>query len=66
MPGMVTAVWVKEGEDVQRGQELVRMESMKMESGIPSPRDGRVEKILVAPGATVQTGDVLITFAPDA
>jgi propionyl-CoA carboxylase alpha chain len=65
MPGMITAVWVKEGEDVQRGQELVRMESMKMESGIPSPRDATVEKILVAPGATVQTGDVLITFAAD-
>jgi propionyl-CoA carboxylase alpha chain len=65
MPGMITAVWVKEGEDVQRGQELVRMESMKMESGIPSPRDGRVEKILVAPGANVQTDDVLVTFAAD-
>ncbi len=65
MPGRITAVCVKEGELVQRGQELVRMESMKMETGIPSPRDGKVEKILVAPGAIVETDDVLITFAPD-
>jgi len=65
MPGMITAVCVSEGDHVQRGQELVRMESMKMETGIASPRDGKVEKILVAPGAIVETDDVLITFAPD-
>jgi propionyl-CoA carboxylase alpha chain len=65
MPGMISAVWVKEGEHVRRGQELVRMESMKMETDIASPRDGQVEKILVAPGANVEADDVLITFAPD-
>ena len=65
MPGMITAVWVKEGEHVRRGQELVRMESMKMETDIASPRDGKVEEILVAPGANVESDDVLITFAPD-
>jgi propionyl-CoA carboxylase alpha chain len=65
MPGMITAVWVKEGDQVQRGQELVRMESMKMETGIASPRDGKVEKILVGPGAIVETDDVLIAFVPD-
>jgi len=66
MPGMITAVWVREGEHVRRGQELVRMESMKMETDIASPRDGKVEEILVVPGANVETEDVLITFAPDA
>ena len=65
MPGMITAVCVREGDHVQRGQELVRMESMKMETGIASPRDGKVEKILVAPGAIVETDDILISFAPD-
>ena len=65
MPGMITAVWVKEGEPVRRGQGLVRMESMKMETDIASPRDGKVEEILVAPGANVETDDVLITFASD-
>jgi len=66
MPGMVTSIWVKEGEDVQRGQELVRMESMKMESAIASPCNGKVEKILVEPGANVETDDVLITFVAEA
>ena len=66
MPGMITVVWVKEGEHVRRGQALVRIESMKMETDIASPRDGKVEEILVAPGATVETDEVLIAFAADA
>lgn len=65
MPGMTGAVWVKEGEHVRRGRELVRMESIKMETDIASPRDGQVEKILAEPGANVEADDVLITFAPD-
>ncbi|MBI4965661.1 MAG: acetyl-CoA carboxylase biotin carboxylase subunit [Desulfomonile tiedjei] len=63
MPGLVVAVCVEEGAYIHRGDELVRMESMKMESGIASPRDGYVEKILVKPGQTVETDDTLLTFA---
>ena len=62
MPGMVVAVCVSEGSYVRRGDELVRMESMKMESGIASPVDGLVEKILVQPGQTVETDETLLTF----
>jgi propionyl-CoA carboxylase alpha chain len=62
MPGLVTAVCVEPGAYVRRGQELVRMESMKMESGIASPCDGQVEKILVQPGQAVETDDVMIKF----
>jgi propionyl-CoA carboxylase alpha chain len=62
MPGLVVAVCVEEGAYVHRGDELLRMESMKMESGIASHRDGYVEKILVQPGQTVETDDVLLTF----
>jgi propionyl-CoA carboxylase alpha chain len=66
MPGMITSIGVKEGDDVQRGQELVRMESMKMESAIASPCDGKVEKILIEPGANVESDDILITFVAEA
>ncbi len=64
MPGMVVEVTVTEGAYVRRGQELLRMESMKMESGIASPRDGLVEKVLVKVGQAVETDDVLLTFGP--
>jgi propionyl-CoA carboxylase alpha chain len=63
MPGLVVAVCIEEGAYVHRGDELVRMESMKMESGIASPRDGYVEKILIKPGQAVETDDTLLTFA---
>lgn len=62
MPGLVTAVCVEQGAYVRRGQELVRMESMKMESGVASPCDGQVEKILVHSGQAVETDDVMMTF----
>ncbi|MFH0823163.1 MAG: biotin carboxylase N-terminal domain-containing protein [Pseudomonadota bacterium] len=63
MPGLLTAVLVKEGMEVRSGQELIRMESMKMESGIASPRDGVVKAVPVKPGQAVETDDVLVVFA---
>ena len=63
MPGLVVAVSVTEGTYVRRGQELLRMESMKMESGIASPRDGLVEEVLLKQGQAVETDDVLLRFS---
>lgn len=63
MPGLITSVYVGEGEYVRRGQELVRMESMKMETGIPSPTDGVVERVLVQTGQTVDIDEALVVFA---
>ena len=62
MPGLITSIDVKEGAHVRKGQELVRMESMKMETGVAAPIDGQVDKILAQPGQTVETDEVLITF----
>ncbi len=62
MPGLVVAVNIAEGTFVRRGQELLRIESMKMESGIASPGDVLVEKIHVTPGQAVETDEVLMVF----
>ncbi len=66
MPGLVTAVNVKEGDYVRKGQELIRLESMKMESSVASPCEGTVERIMVSPGQTVDTDEVLILFGSPA
>jgi propionyl-CoA carboxylase alpha chain len=66
MPGMVVAIQVKKGERVYRGQDLVSIESMKMETFVASPSDGLVEKIHVTPGQAVETGDILIQLTIDA
>ncbi len=62
MPGLITAVCVDEGAQVRKGQELMRMESMKMESGVASPVDGQIDEICVKPGQAVETDEVLLKF----
>jgi propionyl-CoA carboxylase alpha chain len=63
MPGLVVAVAVQQGDRVYAGQVLLTLESMKMESGVPSPRDGEIGEILVQSGQPVEAGDVLVRFA---
>jgi len=62
MPGLILDIKVKKGDWVYRGQDLVIIESMKMESGVSSPCDGEVKAVHVQAGQTVETGDVMITF----
>ncbi|MDZ7696364.1 MAG: biotin/lipoyl-containing protein [Deltaproteobacteria bacterium] len=62
MPGLILDIKVNKGEWVYRGQDLVTIESMKMESGVSSPCDGEVKEIHVRAGQTVETGDIMINF----
>lgn len=62
MPGMVVDVQAKKGERVFRGQTLVILESMKMESNVASPVDGIVAEVRVAAGQAVESGELLIKF----
>jgi len=62
MPGLIVETKVKPGDRVFRGQELVILESMKMESAVASPCDGLVESVEAKSGDAVETGTVLITF----
>jgi propionyl-CoA carboxylase alpha chain len=63
MPGLVVDVLCQEGDRVYPGQVLLVLESMKMESGVASPRDGAVGEVLVRKGQAVEAGDVLIRFS---
>jgi propionyl-CoA carboxylase alpha chain len=62
MPGMIVDVKVKPDDRVFKGQELITIESMKMESSVASPCDGKVEAVNVKPGDAVETGIVLMSF----
>jgi pyruvate dehydrogenase E2 component (dihydrolipoamide acetyltransferase) len=59
----IVAVLVHEGDVIQEDAPLLEVETDKAQVEIPSPLGGRVEKIHVAPGQTVQVGAVLVTFA---
>ncbi|MFQ5908181.1 MAG: biotin/lipoyl-containing protein [Thermoplasmata archaeon] len=60
MPGRVIALLVQEGTRVRTGTPLLILEAMKMQNEIPSPVDGEVQELIVAPGAAVGKEDVLL------
>ena len=60
MPGMVVTVAVREGDSIAKGQKLLSLEAMKMESTINSPRDGKINKVYVKAGSQVQAGDLMV------
>ena len=62
MPGLVVDVLAQKGERVFRGQNLVVLESMKMESGVASPIDGVIAEVLVNKGQAVEADQTLIRF----
>jgi biotin carboxyl carrier protein len=64
MPGSVVAAHVQEGDAVVRGQSLLVIESMKMETTIAAPRDGVVLAIQFVAGQTFDRDVVLITLEP--
>jgi acetyl-CoA/propionyl-CoA carboxylase biotin carboxyl carrier protein len=53
MPGVVLAVQVSEGDEVQAGQPLIVVEAMKMEHSVTAARAGRVDQLLVRVGDQV-------------
>ena len=61
MPGMVVTVAVSLGDQVAKGQKLLMLEAMKMQTTIVSERDGKVSQVLVKPGNHVDTDDLLMT-----
>jgi len=63
MPGLVVAVPVQEAQDVEKGQVLLILESMKMQNELRSPRAGKVQRIKVKPGESVEQRQVLLTVA---
>ncbi|WP_050614919.1 acetyl-CoA carboxylase biotin carboxyl carrier protein subunit [Bacillus testis] len=60
MAGSVWKIVVKEGEEVKEGQDLVILESMKMEIPIAAEQDGKIDTIKVAENDFVNEGDVLL------
>jgi pyruvate carboxylase len=59
MPGMVVAVPVKVGDQVERGAKLVTLEAMKMETTLYAERTGIVRQVNCERGTRVETGDLL-------
>jgi pyruvate carboxylase len=62
MPGMVVTVAVQAGDKIAKGQKLMTLEAMKMETTIAAEADGKVAAVHVTTGTQVEAGDLLITL----
>lgn len=63
MPGLIVAVPVEAGQEVEAGQTLVILESMKMENELKAPRAGKVQAVHVKAGDSVEQNKTLVTMA---
>ncbi|MCC3645579.1 MULTISPECIES: acetyl-CoA carboxylase biotin carboxyl carrier protein subunit [Cytobacillus] len=62
MAGTVLNVLVGAGQEVNEGQEVLMLESMKMEIPVESETAGKVAEVKVSIGDFVNEGDVLVVF----
>jgi biotin carboxyl carrier protein len=62
MPGMVIDVHVTEGQSVSSGEQLIVLESMKMQNEIRAPQEGIVRSIRVRAGERVEQNQILLTI----
>ena len=60
LPGLVVALGVEVGDEVEQGTSLLTIEAMKMQNEVRAPRPGRVVEIAVATGEAVATGAPLL------
>ena len=58
--GSVWKILVKEGDQVSEGDELVIIESMKMEIPVLAPADGTVREILAKEGDVLDEGATVV------
>jgi len=62
LTGTISEIFVEKGQEVEAGQKLLTVISMKMENEIVSETTGRIKEIKVKRDQNVKKNDVLITF----
>ena len=63
LPGNVYEILCAVGDSVKKGETMVILEAMKMETSIVAPDDGVIESIEVTKGQTVQSGQLIAVLA---
>ena len=60
IPGTVLDIMVTEGQSVEKGEEMMILDAMKMQNKLKSPISGLIKKILVNKGDKISKGKLLI------
>ena len=63
MPGTIVSVKVNVGDTVKSGDVVAILEAMKMENEIFAGVDGKVAGVSVVAGASVNTGDCIVSIS---
>ena len=62
MPGVVASVAVTAEQEVKKGDLLLTIEAMKMETSVYADQDGKVEEVFIKAGDQVDAKDLLLKF----
>lgn len=62
MPGLILDIFVKEGDQVKKGDNLIVLEAMKMENIIKSSTDQFIKSVEIKKGDKVEKNQILFTF----
>ncbi len=62
IPGAISSVAVEVGQQVKKGERLLVLEAMKMQSTVYAPMDGKVTKKLLNVGDKVDAKDLLLAI----
>jgi pyruvate carboxylase len=62
LPGLITVVAVETGQTVKKGDRLIVIEAMKMQSTVYSPIGGKVAKLASQTGQQVEAKDLLMVI----
>jgi pyruvate carboxylase len=63
MPGVVSRVFVSDGQMVKAGDVLLSIEAMKMETALHAEKDGAVAEVLVKAGEQIDAKDLLLVWS---
>jgi len=63
LPSIVSSIYFKVGDQVNKGDKIMVLEAMKMETAVVAPRNGIIATIEVEKGEVVKSGHILATLS---
>ncbi len=62
IPGIIQTIFVKKGQNIKRGENILILEAMKMKNSVKSPQDGIIKSVNIKQGDMVVKDQLLIEF----
>jgi pyruvate carboxylase len=66
MPGTIVTLSTEAGQRVEKGEPLLSLEAMKMETVLTAPRDAVIGEVLVRPHDQIDAKDLVLILSPPA